>query len=850
MWIAASVIRPLALVGCVCFAASAAVGETARWQLEVLTYPESGWAVAADPTGGSVVVANGGSVTTDCVVFKLDHRGELVWYRRLGGEAKEQCVDVAVHSDGTIALLSQTQFGIVNHAQIQSLSADGSLLWNRYLIPTNGYGEQPQAIAFGSDGAIFVTGLRSYRFSTELSAFVAKLDQVGNLLWRVRLWGVHWSNAVSAMTDGGCVVAGSVGWTPTGDDVWLARLNSAGALVWARSFTGPGAAFDSASSVAVTADEHLVVAATSTSFGRPRDTWLTRFSFDGTLIHSFLYAIGDRDWSFSTATPTPDGGVVVAHGDVTRVASDGAVVWHRQFYYWPLRDVTVDAGEFVAIGSDGSSGVVRDQLASAAGGGCTPADVPLVPTAVTPLFKFRDITASALAAEITDSGWNVLSSSAGTGVACEHIDADDDGWTDGVDNCPSVANPGQENADSDALGDECDACPLDSENDRDQDNVCGDVDNCDTVPNTDQVDAESDGVGDACDNCITAINPDQANADSDLLGDACDVCPLDPGNDLDLDGVCALDDNCPVSPNPEQQDSDGDGFGDACDSCPLDPTNDLDSDLVCGRSDNCASVANADQANSDRDEFGDACDPCPMDAYNDSDADLVCGDVDDCPNAYDPAQLDGDGDGWGDACDNCPGSVNASQADADGDGVGNGCDNCPTVHNTNQADPDGDELGSACDNCPGDYNAAQSDDDHDRVGDSCDNCVSVFNPSQSDANGDQQGDLCDLDDGQIYVYSTDRDYREWQQEAGYSSWNSYRGDLAILKGTGVYTQVPGSNPLARRDCGLTDPWADDFDHPAVGQAMYHLVAGVAGGVESGLGTDSAGTQRSNSNPCP
>ena len=63
-------------------------------------------------------------------------------------------------------------------------------------------------------------------------------------------------------------------------------------------------------------------------------------------------------------------------------------------------------------------------------------------------------------------------------------------------------------------------------------------------------------------------------------------------------------------------------------------------------------------------------------------------------------------------------------------------------------------------------------------------------------------------------------YIEWQEEAGFTSWNVYEGDLDVLKGTGVYTQVPGSNPLADRRCGETVPWVEDFDMPPVGKTVF------------------------------
>jgi len=81
------------------------------------------------------------------------------------------------------------------------------------------------------------------------------------------------------------------------------------------------------------------------------------------------------------------------------------------------------------------------------------------------------------------------------------VDSDGDGLSDGNDNCPDVANPGQ-------------------------------------------ADADQDGAGDLCDNCPNAANADQEDTDGDGVGDACDACPLDPLNDADGDGVCGDQDIC------------------------------------------------------------------------------------------------------------------------------------------------------------------------------------------------------------------------------------------------------------------------------------------------------------------
>lgn len=66
-------------------------------------------------------------------------------------------------------------------------------------------------------------------------------------------------------------------------------------------------------------------------------------------------------------------------------------------------------------------------------------------------------------------------------------DADGDGITDALDNCPLEFNPCQEDFDNDHVGDDCDNCP--------------------TIPNPGQEDSNHDGVGDACCNGASTCLP-------------------------------------------------------------------------------------------------------------------------------------------------------------------------------------------------------------------------------------------------------------------------------------------------------------------------------------------------------
>jgi endo-1,4-beta-xylanase len=114
-----------------------------------------------------------------------------------------------------------------------------------------------------------------------------------------------------------------------------------------------------------------------------------------------------------------------------------------------------------------------------------------------------------------------------------------DGVTVGCyDNCPNVANPGQEDQDDDTIGDACDICPTDPLNDSDGDGFCAAEDNCPAVANPGQEDGSCvggiwqahvpDGIGNTC-----------QDSDGDLLTDSYE---LDTGRDPCVPAIAIVPD--------------------------------------------------------------------------------------------------------------------------------------------------------------------------------------------------------------------------------------------------------------------------------------------------------------------
>jgi len=150
----------------------------------------------------------------------------------------------------------------------------------------------------------------------------------------------EWGTSIAEADDGGLVVAGGLERAGLGRDIWLVKFDSAGELVWERTYGG--AANDDAYAVRPTADGGYIIAARTESYlDANGDFWLIKTDGAGVLSWSRFFG-GLQDDRAQYAEQTADGGYVVCGGtgdftqnlmDVLLVRTDAAgnELWSRTY---------------------------------------------------------------------------------------------------------------------------------------------------------------------------------------------------------------------------------------------------------------------------------------------------------------------------------------------------------------------------------------------------------------------------------------------------------------------------------------------------------------------------------------
>ena len=345
---------------------------------------EHATAVVQSADGGYVVAGGTGSDDGDVVghigggdvwVVKLDHTGEILWQRCLGGNDNEGASDLQQTADGGYIVAGYTYSNDVNvsgnhgadDAWVVKSDAVGEIVWQRCLggsaeeiayavEQTADEGYIVSGFAWSDDGD--VTGRHG-----DGDAWVVKLNATGGILWQQCLGGSksEIAHAVRQTSDGGYILAGetdSVDGTVVGNhgnsDFWVVKLNASGGILWQKCLGG--SLSENGYSVQQTSDGGYVVTGRVESndgdvtghHGHdfdPTDAWVVKLNATGGIVWQRCLGGTDGDIGYDVQQ-TPDGGFIMAgftastdgdvagnHGSsdfwVVRLNVTGGMVWQK-----------------------------------------------------------------------------------------------------------------------------------------------------------------------------------------------------------------------------------------------------------------------------------------------------------------------------------------------------------------------------------------------------------------------------------------------------------------------------------------------------------------------------------------
>lgn len=219
----------------------------------------------------------------DGFAAKFDNDGNRLWTKRLNWTTADSCRAVALDADGDVFVAGHANFSGNFDVFVVKIDQDGHLRWRTLL--GGGKTDKGLAIALDGGGNIYAAGYSSSSWGAPLNAyaggkdaFVAKLDDNGNLIWNTFYGGAADDGADGlAVDEGGDIYfTGSSGasWgaplSPHSglSDIMLAKLDPDGRLLWNTFFGGQGN--DQAADVALHANGHVHLAGSSgATWGTP-----------------------------------------------------------------------------------------------------------------------------------------------------------------------------------------------------------------------------------------------------------------------------------------------------------------------------------------------------------------------------------------------------------------------------------------------------------------------------------------------------------------------------------------------------------------------------------------------------
>lgn len=282
-------------------------------------------------TFGNFVLTASNQVHTFLVKFEPD--GDIPWARAISKTDSENSPRLAVGPSGEVYLATtRVRDGADEDnpdVELNRYDAGGNPVWPQPRVITGPYGGNLHDLKVDTAGNAYLAGNIERAGVDTADYFLAKFDAAGNRLWTVTAYGTDGDDNKSELaldSQGFVYIAGDfnveTAWgtnvlaEPAHDGVFLAKLNPAGDVVWARGFHGRLNDFDQdAEGNSFLAGDFagtLSLGTNSLTSRGSSDFFLARFDRYGTPL--WVRQAGGAGWDHSPAVSLDQNGNVFMSG--------------------------------------------------------------------------------------------------------------------------------------------------------------------------------------------------------------------------------------------------------------------------------------------------------------------------------------------------------------------------------------------------------------------------------------------------------------------------------------------------------------------------------------------------------
>ncbi|MBN2226087.1 MAG: T9SS type A sorting domain-containing protein [candidate division Zixibacteria bacterium] len=267
---------------------------------------------------------------------------EMIWSTTYGGQYNDNAYAGCQTDDGYILLGSTFSYGSGGFDfYALRLGSAGDTVW------TNTYGSTDAELGYDvlatSDGGFVLLGsTRSYGAGGK-DVYLVKIDSAGTMLWQKTFGGSgnDEGRSIRETSDDGFIICGTTSSFGSGyDDLYFVRTDSVGDTIWTTAVGGAGG--ESGSAVCLTGDGGFMAVGSTGSFGDGYSSiYGVRLDADGDTLWTEVYGGSGADYAYDLET-TIDGGFVIAGGTsssgagytdayAVKIDAGGVVQWEKTY---------------------------------------------------------------------------------------------------------------------------------------------------------------------------------------------------------------------------------------------------------------------------------------------------------------------------------------------------------------------------------------------------------------------------------------------------------------------------------------------------------------------------------------